>query len=93
MNNNNRNDACVDFFIAVLSVFLTPTFAVPSADSSSKGQGTGNQQNQQKEFILSEEDYLALWQQFPFFNFLNYLFVKSQSILVIIHVSLPPSLQ
>lgn len=62
---NVVDDSCVDFFIAVLSVFLTPITKAMS-------------ENSVPEYILLEDDYMQLWQQFPFFEVVDYLFVKAR---------------
>eukprot|EP01080_Neovahlkampfia_damariscottae_P002015 gene2015-1522_t len=61
-----QNDNDIDFFIAVLSVFLTPIYF--------------NSENDKKDYILTEEDYQSLWSQFPIIQFVNYLFKDSKEI-------------
>jgi hypothetical protein len=61
---SQRGDNDIDFFIAVLSVFLTPIYF--------------NSENEKKDYILLEDDYQALWEQFPIIQFVNYLFKYSK---------------
>jgi hypothetical protein len=59
----------MDFFIVALSVLLKPIVSdsIVSTDDQSH-----------IEYALLEEDYLALWEQFPFFDAVHYLFVESK---------------
>jgi hypothetical protein len=69
-----RSDNDIDFFIAVLSVFLTPIYY--------------NSENEKKDYILLEDDYQALWEQFPIIQFVNYLFKYSKETTVRIQLKL-----
>jgi hypothetical protein len=53
----------MDFFIIALSAFLKPVI---------------NPAVEEMEYILSEEDYVCLWEQFPLFDAVHYLFVESK---------------
>lgn len=66
-----RSDAMVDFFLASLSIFLIPLRLCDSPESGREVKSNLIP----SDIILLEEDYKALWEQFPIFEFIDYMLI------------------